>query len=289
MSTPPRVLARLLIAASMVTYVGERPWRRRLDTELVRRGAARSREMATALVDDGRVLVSGVPARKPSALVTDACSIAVEPGEHDHYVSRGALKLLGALDWFGPAGLSISGRRCLDAGSSTGGFTQVLLEHGAGGVIAVDVGTDQLAAEVRGDDRVEVHEQTNLRTTPAGSLGALADVVVADLSFISLVLVLPVLRALATPTADFLLMVKPQFEVGRDQLGSGGIVRDPALRAKAVEGVARAASLLGLGLRGVVASALPGANGNIEVFCWFAVGAPDADPHLIRAAVEASV
>jgi len=262
--------------------------RRRLDTELVRRGVARSREVAAGLVGEGRVLVAGVPARKPSVPVTATSSIAVEPGEYDHYVSRGAIKLLGALAAFTPAGLRIDGRRCLDAGSSTGGFTQVLLERGAAAVVAVDVGTDQLAAELRGDSRVEVHEQTNLRTARPGSLGSPADVVVADLSFISLVMVLPALRALAIPTADFLLMVKPQFEVGRDQLGSGGIVREPARRAAAVEGVARAAAALGLGTRGVVASTLPGTNGNVEVFCWFAAGAPDADPTAIRAAVEAA-
>lgn len=258
---------------------------RRLDVELVRRGVARSRDMAAGLVGDGRVLVAGVPARKPSLSVTDASPIAVELGDHDHYVSRGALKLLSAVETFTPTGLRIAGRRCLDAGSSTGGFTQVLLEHGAGSVVAVDVGTDQLAAELRDDLRVEVHEQTNLRGVLPGSLGRPADVVVADLSFISLTLVLPVLRTLATPTADFLLMVKPQFEVGRDQLGSGGIVGDPALRATAVDGVARAAAELGLGVRGVIASALPGANGNIEVFCWFTAGAPAADPLVIRAAV----
>jgi len=270
-----------------VAHVVER--RRRLDTELVRRGVARSREVAAVLVGEGRVLVAGVPARKPSTPVTEASSIAVERAEHDHYVSRGALKLLGAIDVFGPAGLLIAGRRCLDAGSSTGGFTQVLLEHGAAAVVAVDVGTDQLAAEVRDDSRVEVHERTNLRTAAAGSLGAPADLVVADLSFISLVLVLPVLRALATPTADLLLMVKPQFEVGRDQLGAGGIVRNPALRATAVEGVAHAAAELGLGMRGVVASVLPGANGNIEVFCWFTAGAPPSDTAEIHAAVSAAV
>ena len=265
--------------------MGEGPGHRRLDAELVRRGVARSREVAAGLVGEGRVLVAGVPARKPSLSVTDASPIAVEHGEHDHYVSRGALKLLGAIETFGSAGLRIAGRRCLDAGSSTGGFTQVLLEHGAASVVAVDVGTAQLAAELRSDPGVEVHEQTNVRTVLPGSLGAPADVVVADLSFISLAMVLPVLRTLATPAADFLLMVKPQFEVGREQLGSGGIVRDPALRAAAVEGVASAAAALGLGTRGVVASVLPGANGNIEVFCWFAAGAPDADPGTIRAAV----
>lgn len=268
----------------MSTHVNE-GGHRRLDVELVRRGVARSREMAAGLVGDGRVLVAGLPARKPSMAVTDDSRIAVESGDHDHYVSRGALKLLSAIKTFTPARLRIEGRRCLDAGSSTGGFTQVLLEQGAGSVVAVDVGTDQLAAELRDDPRVEVHEQTNLRSAQPGGLGRPADVVVADLSFISLTMVLPVLRILATPTADFLLMVKPQFEVGRDQLGSGGIVRDPELRAAAVESVARAAAGLGLGVRGVVASALPGANGNVEVFCWFIAGAPDADPGLIRAAV----
>jgi 23S rRNA (cytidine1920-2'-O)/16S rRNA (cytidine1409-2'-O)-methyltransferase len=268
--------------------VDDRSGRRRLDAELVRRGVARSRDAAAQMVGARRVLVSGVPAHKPSLPVTDTSPIEVERDETDHYVSRGALKLLGAIEAFAPAGLHVAGRRCLDAGSSTGGFTQVLLEHGAATVLAVDVGTAQLVDRLRDDPRVEVHEQTNLRTLAPPALGAPADLVVADLSFISLVMVLPVLRSLATPDADFVLMVKPQFEVGRDQLGAGGIVRDPRLRAAAVEGVTAAAFELGLGTRGVVASPLPGANGNVEVFCWFLAGAPAADAGTSRAAVGAS-
>ena len=232
--------------------------------------------------------MDGVTVRKSSTRVTPGSPIEVEASEYDRYVSRAALKLLGAVDALTPHGLTIRGRRCLDAGSSTGGFTQVLLEHGAASVVAVDVGTGQLADPLRRDPRVEVHEQTNLRHAEPGQFGPLADLVVADLSFISLRLVLAELRGLATSDADFLLMVKPQFEVGRAELGSGGVVREPELRAAAVLAVAEDAWALGLGTRAVVRSALPGGSGNVEVFCWFTAGAPTADPAAVRAAAGAA-
>jgi 23S rRNA (cytidine1920-2'-O)/16S rRNA (cytidine1409-2'-O)-methyltransferase len=194
------------------------------------------------------------------------------------WASRAGYKLAGALDEFAArpgGGPVVAGRRCLDAGASTGGFTDVLLRRGARAVLAVDVGYGQLAWRLRTDARVSVLERTNVRhLTPEQVGDPLPELVVADLSFISLGLVLPALRACAAPAADFVLMVKPQFEVGRERLGSGGVVRDPALRADAVRGVAAAAAELGLGVREIAASPLPGPQGNVEYFLWLAAGAP---------------
>ncbi len=184
-------------------------------------------------------------------------------------MSRGAHKLIGALD---DLGLELGGR-ALDAGASTGGFTQVLLERGCRPVYAVDVGTDQLAPALRRDPRVVVREQTNLREL---TLAELDDepvrVIVGDLSFIPLGLVLPRLVTVADPVADVLLLVKPQFEVGRSRLGKNGVVRDPALRRQAVEGVVAAAAELGWGLRRCVRSRHPGPSGNVEFFVWLRGG-----------------
>jgi 23S rRNA (cytidine1920-2'-O)/16S rRNA (cytidine1409-2'-O)-methyltransferase len=262
---------------------------RRLDAELVRRGLARSRGQAAELVAAGRVDVGGAPATKPATQVDPAAAIVVRPDPQDtpDYVSRGAHKLAGALDAFAPDGLAVRGRRCLDAGASTGGFTDVLLRRDAAEVIAVDVGYGQLAWPLRQDPRVRVLDRTNVRDLTPELVGDPVDLVVGDLSFISLRLVLRPLHAVTRPGGDLVLMVKPQFEVGRDRLGSGGVVRDPTARAGAVRGVAAAALELGLGCRGVTASPLPGPSGNVEYFLWLTDGAPPlADDDLARALAE---
>ncbi|HEV7871030.1 MAG: putative rRNA methylase [Modestobacter sp.] len=258
--------------------------RSRLDAELVRRGLARSREDAVSLIAEGRVLVSGQAATKPATGVEAGTPVLVrtDPDE-PRWVSRGAHKLLGALGAFP---VQVSGRRALDAGASTGGFTEVLLSRGAREVVAVDVGYGELAWSLRTDDRVVVHERTNVRDLQAAAIDGPVDLVVADLSFISLRLVLPALAGCATPDADLVPMVKPQFEVGRDRLGAGGVVRDPALRADAVLTVARAAAELGWGTAGVVASPLPGPAGNVEFFLWLRRDAPPPEPADVERAVQ---
>lgn len=238
---------------------------RRLDAELVHRGLARSREAAKHLIEDGRVTVAGIVTPKATTQVRPDVSIKVSADERDQYVSRGAHKLIGALDHFAP--LAIEGRKALDAGASTGGFTQVLLERGAEQVLAVDVGYGVLAWEVRNDPRVHVVERLNIRNVTPDDLAFAPDLVVADLSFISLRTVLPALLAVSTPHADLVLMVKPQFEVGRADVGSG-VVRDPELRMRAVLDVAQALEASGAGVRDVVASPLPGPSGNVEYFVW---------------------
>jgi 23S rRNA (cytidine1920-2'-O)/16S rRNA (cytidine1409-2'-O)-methyltransferase len=260
----------------------------RLDAELVRRGLARSREQAAALVAAGRVEVRGSTAAKPAAMVDPADPVRVVGGDPSaEFASRGGHKLAGALAAFGPAGLLVAGRRCLDAGASTGGFTDVLLRAGAAQVVAVDVGYGQLAWALRGDPRVSVHDRTNVRTLSAERIGGPVRLTVADLSFISLRLVLPALAACTAPDGDLVPMVKPQFEVGRERVGAGGVVRDPALRTAAVLDVARVAADLGLGVAGVVASPLPGPSGNVEFFLWLRRDAPPVDPAEVEAVVAA--
>jgi len=260
--------------------------RARLDAELVRRKLARSREQAAALVEAGRVQVHGTVARKVAAMIDPADPVLVT-GEDPatEYVSRGGHKLAGALGAFGAKGLAVEGRRCLDAGASTGGFTDVLLRAGAAQVVAVDVGYGQLAWPIRTDERVVVFERTNVRTLTPDLIGGVVDLTVADLSFISLRLVLPALVACTAATGDLALMVKPQFEVGKQKVGSGGVVRDWRLRAEAVLSVAETAAELGLGVAGVTASPLPGPSGNVEFFVWFRRDAPPAD----RAGIETTV
>jgi 23S rRNA (cytidine1920-2'-O)/16S rRNA (cytidine1409-2'-O)-methyltransferase len=262
--------------------------RARLDAELVRRKLARSREQAAALVAAGRVQVRGTVARKVAAMIDPADPVVVSGDDPAaDYVSRGGHKLAGALAAFGPDGLAVDGRRCLDAGASTGGFTDVLLRSGAREVVAVDVGYGQLAWPLRTNGKVVVLERTNVRTLAPDAIGGPVDLTVADLSFISLRLVLPALAACTAPGGDLVLMVKPQFEVGRERVGAGGVVRDPALQAEAVLDVAAAAAELGLGVAGVTASPLPGPSGNVEFFVWFRRGAPAADPDRVRAVVAA--
>ncbi|MGY1455876.1 TlyA family RNA methyltransferase [Streptomyces sp. SS8] len=271
----------------MAASRNQRGRRNRLDAELVRRGLARSREHAGRLIAAGRVAVGGATATKPATQVeTGAAVVVTEDAADPDYVSRGGHKLAGALEAFTPRGLTVAGRRALDAGASTGGFTDVLLRAGAARVVAVDVGYGQLAWSLQSDERVLVRDRTNVRELTLEQIGGEpVDLVVGDLSFIPLGLVLPALARCAAPGADLVLMVKPQFEVGRERLGSGGVVRSPALRAEAVRTVAGRAAELGLGVLGVTASPLPGPSGNVEYFLWLRAGAPELDPADVDRAV----
>lgn len=240
--------------------------RRRLDHEVAARGMARSRTHAQELIRAGRVRIDGRVADKPSTPVGPERRITVTGS--DQWVSRAAHKLIGALD---AAGWGELGARALDAGASTGGFTQVLLSRGVEQVYAVDVGHDQLAPELRADPRVVVRERLNLRELTLADVDARpVDLVVADVSFISLTLLLGPLFSVIAPGGRALLMVKPQFEVGRALLGPGGVVRDEGLRAEAVASVIRAASALGWTPTWQGVSPLPGPSGNIEHFVAFA-------------------
>ncbi len=240
----------------------------RLDTAIAERGLARSRTVAAKLIADGLVTVDGKSVVRASQKIRDNQVVAVAPT--DHYVSRGAHKLLAALDAFD---IPVGGRTALDAGASTGGFSQVLLERGAGQVIAVDVGHDQLAPQLASEPRLVLVEGFNLRNATAESIAAASgvparpDLVVGDLSFISLTTVLPALVQTAEPGADFVLLIKPQFEVGRGGIREG-IVHKPALRADAVSGVLWAGWDLGLRTNGLIASPIAGASGNHEYLCW---------------------
>ncbi|MFE6777293.1 TlyA family RNA methyltransferase [Streptomyces sp. NPDC057702] len=300
-----------------------RPRRNRLDAELVRRELARSREHASQLIAARRVTVGGATATKPATQVETSAAVVVSQDDSDpDYVSRGGHKLAGALFAFSdeyrartapdrpsghqpaapgqplvadppPAGdggaargLRVAGRRALDAGASTGGFTDVLLRAGAARVVAVDVGYGQLAWSLRSDERVVVRDRTNVRELTLEQLDDQpVDLVVGDLSFIPLGLVLPALVRCSAPDADLVLMVKPQFEIGKERLGSGGVVRSAELRAETVRTVAARAADLGLGVLGVTASPLPGPSGNVEYFLWLRAGAPALDPADVDRAV----
>lgn len=238
----------------------------RLDTELVRRGLARSRTQAAKLIADGAVSVDGTAVTRSSHPVADEAAIEVAATEHDRYASRAGHKLAGALAAF-PA-IDPAGARCLDAGASTGGFSDVLLQAGAVEVVAVDVGHGQLVESLRRDPRVRVHEGLNVRDMTPADIGGTAALTVADLSFISLTLVLGPLAACTDPGGDLLVMVKPQFEVGRERLARTGVVSSDSERRRAVTSVAEAAVEAGLALRGLTPSPLPGQDGNVEYFLW---------------------
>lgn len=241
---------------------------RRLDAELVKRQMAKSREQAREMILGGRVSVNGIVASKPATGVDGEVSIRVTVTDDDRWASRGAHKLLGALAVFEPLGLDLAGTRVLDAGASTGGFTDVCLDRGVTEVLAVDVGYGQLVWRLRNDPRVTVLDRTNVRTLTPDQLGGQVDAMVGDLSFISLELVLPALAGCVREGGSLLPMVKPQFEVGKDRLGHGGVVRSPELRAEVTLDVARRAAGLGLSTQAVTASPLPGPSGNVEYFLW---------------------
>ncbi len=233
--------------------------------------------------------VSGATATKPATgVTTDVALVVKSDPDRPDYVSRGGHKLAGALEAFGRQGLEVATRRCLDAGASTGGFTDVLLRAGAAEVVAVDVGYGQLAWSLRQDDRVVVLDRTNIRDLTLDLVGGPVDLVVGDLSFISLQLVLDPLVAVCAPDADLALMVKPQFEVGKDRVGKGGVVRDLALRSEAVGQVAAAAAQRGWGAQAVVTSPLPGPSGNVEFFLWLRRGRAVVGAAEIEAEVERS-
>lgn len=239
---------------------------RRLDVELVARGLARSRTQAHELVTAGVVLVDGRPARKP-ALPVRAFSVVELIREPDRWVGRAALKLLHALDTWP---VRIEGRRCLDVGASTGGFTQVLLERGAAHVTALDVGHDQLVHSIARDPRVRDLPGTNIRDVDAAGLGGAFDVVVSDLSFISLAIALPAMRPLVTDDGDMVVLVKPQFEVGRERLGRTGVVTSPHERRRVLHEVADVVQEQHLHLHGATASPIAGGDGNREFLFWLA-------------------
>jgi 23S rRNA (cytidine1920-2'-O)/16S rRNA (cytidine1409-2'-O)-methyltransferase len=240
--------------------------RRRLDTLLAERGLFESRSRAAAAVIAGDVRVGGRPARKPGEMVTDEAELTV--AETPPFVSRGGVKLANALDAFG---IDPSGRRALDVGASTGGFTDCLLQRGAASVIAYDVAYGELDWRLRNDERVTVIERRNARTLRPDELPYAPDLIVADVSFISLTKVLPAVVAGAAPRFDLLAMVKPQFEVGRERVGKRGVVRSPDDRRSALLAVGEhARSELGASVLGYAPSGLPGPAGNEETFVWIA-------------------
>ena len=244
----------------------------------MRRGLAGSRESARALVVSGAVLVGGAPADKPARLVAESEPVVVlDPGERARFVSRGGAKLDAALTRFA---VEVAGRRCLDAGASTGGFTDCLLRRGAAAVTAVDVGYGQLDPSLRGDPRVRVLERTDVRALEVEALGGAFDVVVADLSFISLATVAPVLAGtLARAGADLVVLVKPQFEAGRRQAARGrGVIRDPVVRRQALERAASALVSQGATIMGAMASPLLGPAGNAEFLLHARAHAAEAGP-----------
>lgn len=273
----------------------------RLDQHLVRQGLARSRTLAQRLIRGGSVCVDGEVVQKTSYAVAPGQQVMVTDDDASRWVGRGALKLLHALTVWGSdepstvsgpgptardggpttrdawqmssAGLRVSGRRCLDVGASTGGFTQVLLEHGAAHVTALDVGHDQLVADLAASPRVTDLPGTNIRDVSAQQLGTF-ELIVGDVSFISLTLVLPAVAPLLEPTGDVVFLVKPQFEVGRDHLGHGGVVRSATEHARVLDQVVLAATGLGWHVHGIDRSPVTGTHGNTEYLLWLAAYRP---------------
>src|SRR3954470_23348116 len=239
--------------------------RKRLDTVMAERGLFESRSRAAAAVMAGAVRVGGEPARKPGQMGADGDEITVERGPD--YVSRGGIKLANALD---ALGIVVRGRNAVDVGASTGGFTDVLLQRAAAAVIAVDVAYGELHWRLRQDPRVTVLERTNARSLRAEALPFRPDLIVADVSFISLTKVLPAVLACAADRFDCLAMVKPQFEAGRDRVGKGGVVRDQETRIETLVSVARAVHGGGYSVMSFAPSGLPGPAGNRETFVWIA-------------------
>ncbi|NNC91623.1 MAG: TlyA family RNA methyltransferase [Acidimicrobiia bacterium] len=257
--------------------------RQRLDAELVRRHLADTRSSARRLINEGRIKVGGVIAPKPATMVSADMPVELL-GPEARFVGRGGDKLAHALEVFA---IDVAGVRAVDLGSSTGGFTDCLLQAGAITVTAVDVGYNQLDYRLREDPRVTVLERTNARTMDPSDLGDPFGVVVGDLSFISLELVMEPIATLAAPDADIVLLVKPQFEVGKGQVGRGGLVTDPALWAQAIHRVVDAAASRGLGARGIVASPLRGASaGNREFLLWLQHGPASLPADALEQALE---
>lgn len=234
--------------------------RSRLDSEMARRGLAESREAARRLIMEGRVRVNSRPAAKPDIRVSPDTDIAIV-GSAPEYASRGAYKLIAALDHFQ---VRVQGRLALDVGASTGGFTDVLLKRGAARVVALDVGYGQIVERLRTDPRVTVMDRTNIRLLTPEMLPYRPDLVTIDTSFISLRIVLPAVLALAAPKAEIIALVKPQFEVGKGKVGKGGIVRDEAMRRAVLEELLEFARGIGLMVVGAIESPIAGAKGNRE-------------------------
>jgi 23S rRNA (cytidine1920-2'-O)/16S rRNA (cytidine1409-2'-O)-methyltransferase len=252
----------------------------------VRRGLARSRQQASEDIAAGRVTVGGAPASKPSRLVAPDEAVVVL-GPSPRFVGRGGEKLDAALERFAVA---VTDRRALDLGASTGGFTDSLLQRGASAVVAVDVGHGQLHERLRSDPRVEVRERTNVRDLAPGDLGPPADLVVADLSFISLRTVLPAVLPLAAPGADLVLLVKPQFEAGREEAARGrGVVTDPAVWRRVLGEVAAALTSAGAAIMGAMASPLTGADGNVEFLLHARAGTAPAPGHAVDGLLDGAV
>jgi 23S rRNA (cytidine1920-2'-O)/16S rRNA (cytidine1409-2'-O)-methyltransferase len=269
---PRDCLTSILIEANLISMSDKV----RLDQLLVQRGLAESRSQAQALVLAGEVYVDGQAALKPGLKVHDEAQIEVR--ERLPYVSRGGLKLAAALDSFQ---VSVQGAVCADVGASTGGFTDCLLQRGAVRVYAIDVGYGQLAWQLRRDERVVVMERTNVRYVEA--LPEPVQLVVMDASFISLGLLLPPVVRWLDPGADVIPLVKPQFEAGRDQVGKGGVVRDPAVHRQVLEKVAGYATGLGLAVLGVIRSPITGPAGNVEFLMHFRLGTCGAEFDLAAA------
>jgi 23S rRNA (cytidine1920-2'-O)/16S rRNA (cytidine1409-2'-O)-methyltransferase len=258
--------------------------RRRLDVALVERGLVETREKARALVMAGRVRVDGAPGAKPGTPVADEARLEVQPGPA--HVGRGALKLQGALDAFG---VDPAGRVAVDVGASTGGFTEVLLARGATRVYAVDVGQNQLHEKLRADPRVVVREGVNARAMGPDVVPEPCSLAVMDVSFISVSKILPALRGILTPEAEVVVLVKPQFEVGRGQVGRGGIVRAPELHLSVLADVAAAARTLGYAVSGAAPSPVTGAEGNREFFLHLRVSGHGLDEAALAAATRKAV
>ncbi|HWW44471.1 MAG TPA: TlyA family RNA methyltransferase [Acidimicrobiia bacterium] len=256
--------------------------RRRLDLELVRRGLVDTRARANEAIAAGRVLVDGAPADRPARQVSPAEQVTVR-GEPPRFVSRGGEKLDAALATFP---IAVEGRRALDVGASTGGFTDCLLQHGAAHVYAVDVGRGQLAWSLRGDPRVTLLERTNARGLEPGAIDGPVPLAVADVSFISLRTVAPALARVTTPDADLVLLAKPQFEAGRGRVPRGGVVRDAAVHADVLRTLAVGLEEGGLPVVAATASPLLGADGNREFLLWVRRGQPAAEPAAVAALAE---
>jgi 23S rRNA (cytidine1920-2'-O)/16S rRNA (cytidine1409-2'-O)-methyltransferase len=256
----------------------------RLDVWLAEHGLAESREKAQALVMARRVRVDGEPVTKPGTRVKEGASVSVEPGPA--HVGRGALKLAGAFD---ALGVEPAGKVAVDVGASTGGFTETLLARGALRVYAVDVGRGQLHESLRQDPRVVVRDRTNARSLSPEVVPEPCALAVMDVSFISVRMILPALGAVLGPQADVVVLVKPQFEVGRAQVGRGGIVKDTELHLQAVRDVAEAAQALGYGVRGACPSPVPGAEGNREFFLRLVPGGPPLPGDELLAVVRKAV